>query len=111
MLVVNNFPFLITLLYDSMHKHHYQGFSMYSKVTKSIDVNSTVINKCHNKVKRLRHIMLYSKLVVSRKIFLITIGYAKHHWKLATHPNHILQPLLNVNQHRRLKRTRPSNLL
>jgi hypothetical protein len=41
----------------------------------------------------------------------ISDRYAKHHWKLVTHPNHILQPLLNVNQHRRLKRTRPSDLL
>ena len=41
----------------------------------------------------------------------ITDRYAKHHHKPVTHPNHLLQPLLNDNQHRRLKRTRPSDLL
>ena len=34
----------------------------YTKVTMSIKVNSTVIFRCHNKVKRLKHhIVLYSK--------------------------------------------------
>ena len=57
---VNTFLLLITPLHVSMHKHHYQGFAMYSKVTNSIDVKSAVIYKCHNKVKRLQHhILLY----------------------------------------------------
>ena len=75
MLGVNSFLLLITLLHVSMYKHHYQGFSMYAEVTKSIGVNSTAIYKCHNKVKRLKHhTLLYSKLVTSLKILLITIG-------------------------------------
>jgi hypothetical protein len=75
MLGVNTFLLLITLLHVSMHKYHYQGFSMYAEVTKSIGVNSTAIYKCHNKVKRLHHhTSLYSKLVTSLKIFLIAIG-------------------------------------
>ena len=41
----------------------------------------------------------------------ITDRYAKHHWKLVTHPNPTLQQLLDANQPRRLKRTRPSDLL
>ena len=75
MLGVNTFLLLITLLHVSMYKHHYQGFSTYSEVTKHIDVNSTVIHKCHNKVKRLQHhTLLHSKLVTSLKIFLTAIG-------------------------------------
>jgi len=41
----------------------------------------------------------------------ITDRYAKHHWKLVTHPNATLQQLLDANQPRRLKRSRPSDLL
>ena len=41
----------------------------------------------------------------------ITDRYAKHRWKLVTHPNATLQQLLDANQSRRLNRTRPSDLL
>jgi len=41
----------------------------------------------------------------------ITDRYAKHRWKLVTHPNLTLQQLLDANQPRILKRTRPSDLL
>jgi len=41
----------------------------------------------------------------------ISDRYAKHHWRLVTHPNPTLQQLLDANQPRRLKLTRPSDLL
>jgi len=41
----------------------------------------------------------------------ISERYAKHHWKLVTQPNLIIQPLLNANKHGRLKRTQPYDLL
>jgi hypothetical protein len=34
----------------STHKHH-QGVYVYTKVTKYIKVKSTIIYRCHNKVK------------------------------------------------------------
>jgi hypothetical protein len=37
--------------------------------------------------------------------------YAKHYWKLETHPNPLLHPLLDIGQPRRLKRTQPVDLL
>jgi hypothetical protein len=46
---VNTFLLPVTLLHVSMNKHHhYQGISLYFEVTKSIEVNLTVIYKCHN---------------------------------------------------------------
>jgi len=37
--------------------------------------------------------------------------YAKHHQKLEMHPNPLLHLLLDIGQPRRLKRTRPMDLL
>ena len=37
--------------------------------------------------------------------------YAKYHQKLEVHPNPLLRPLLDTGQPRRLKRTRPMDLL
>jgi hypothetical protein len=60
---VNAFLFLITLLHVSKHKHHHQGISLFTKVTKSVKVKSTVMHRCHYKIKRLKHhIVFYSKL-------------------------------------------------
>jgi hypothetical protein len=40
----------------------------------------------------------------------ISEQYAEHHQKLETHPNSLLRPLLDAEQPRRLKRTRPMDL-
>ena len=45
----------VTLLHVSMPKYHpHQRIPLYTKVTKTIKIKSTVIYGCHNKVKKLK---------------------------------------------------------
>jgi len=68
---VNAFLFLITLLHVSKHKHHHQGISLFTKVTQSVKLKLTVMYRCHYKIKRLKHhIVFYSKLVTILKVYL-----------------------------------------
>jgi len=47
---------LITLLHVLMNKHHHhQGVSLYTEVTIPMEVNSTVIHKCHKLLKFVIH--------------------------------------------------------
>ena len=63
---------LITLLHISLFKHHNQGVTLYTKVTKYIKEISThiyiYIYRCHNKIKH--QMVLYSKLLTILKVFL-----------------------------------------
>jgi len=68
---VNAFLFLITLLHVSKHKHHHQRISLCTKFTKSVKVVSALMYRCHYKIKRLKHhIVFYSKLVTILKVHL-----------------------------------------
>jgi hypothetical protein len=54
-----------------MRKYHNEGVSIDTQFTKNIKVNSAAVHRCHNEVKgSKRHVILYSKLVKSLKIYL-----------------------------------------
>jgi hypothetical protein len=92
---VTNLFLLITLLHVSMrnHHHHHQGVSFCTIVTKSIKVNSTLMCRCHNKIKRLEHHkILQIKLVTLPTVLLITIGvpYIYHSYVFSLYMKHLI---------------------
>jgi hypothetical protein len=49
------FDLPFTLLRVWMRRHHHKGISVYTELTKTVTVQSTVIYRRQNKVKRLKH--------------------------------------------------------
>jgi len=62
-------PYYTPTCFDAYH--HHQGVSLYTKITKSINVKSPVIYWCQNKVNILKHdVVLYSKPVRVLQVYL-----------------------------------------
>ena len=105
------------LLYKSIIKHIWMyGIEILGCASKA---SQAILQKAQSSILRMMtdapwyvtNLTLHDDLKIPFIRDVISDRYAKHHWKLVTHPNPTLQQLLDANQPRRLKRTRPSNLL
>jgi len=75
------------------------------------ETQSTILRMMTDVPWYVTNLTLHDDLQIPFIRDVITDRYAKNHYKLVIHPNPLLQPLLNDNQPRRLKRSRPSDLL
>lgn len=105
------------LLYKSIIKPIWTyGIEIWGCASKS---SQAILQKAQSSILRMMtdapwyvtNLTLHDDLKIPFVHDVITERYVKHHWKMVTHPNSILQPLLTDNQPRRLKRTRPADLL
>jgi hypothetical protein len=105
------------LLYKSIIKpiwtYGIQIWGCASKSSQAIlqKAQSSILRMTTDTPRYVTNLTLHDDLKIPFLRDVISDRYAKHHWKLVTHPKTILQPLLTANQTRRLKRTRPSDLL
>ena len=72
---------------------------------------SKIIHMITNAPWYVSNLTLHEDLKIPYVREVVFDKYAKHHQKLEMHPNPLLHPLLDIWQPRRLKQTRPMDLL
>jgi hypothetical protein len=96
------------LLYKSIIKPIWTyGIEIWGCASKS---SQAILQKAQSSILRMMNdapwyvtnLTLHDDLKIPYVQDVISDRYAKHHWKIVTHPNPILQPLLNDNHPRRL---------
>jgi hypothetical protein len=92
------------------------GIEIWGCASKS---SHAILQKAQSKILRMitntpwyvSNLTLHEELKISFVREVISEQYAKHHKKSETHPKPLLHPLLDTGQPRRLKRTRPMDLI
>jgi len=92
------------------------GIEIWGCASKS---SQAILQKAQSKILRVitnapwyvSNLTLHEDLKIPYVREVVFDKYAKHHQKLEMHPNPLLYPLLDIGQPRRLKWTRPMDLL
>jgi len=87
--------------------------SSYRKASQAIlqKAQSKILRMITNAPWYVSNLTLHEDLKIPYVREVVFDKYAKHHQKLEMHPNPLLHPLLDIGQPRRVKRTRPMDLL